>query len=147
MALIDRIRQHEGIRLTVYDDATSKPIQAGSHVIGNPTIGIGTLICAPGGITNAEAEMLLANRVHIATVAAKRLAPSLIDDEPERFDVLVEMCFQIGMNGVAKFTSTLNAINQRRWKDAADGMLASLWAKQTPGRANELAQVMRTGKA
>jgi lysozyme len=147
MALIDRLRQHEGFRAQVYDDATGKAIQPGSHVIGNPTIGVGTLICAPGGITSAEADLLLRNRVHIATVAAKRLAPGLIDDEPERFDVVVEMCFQLGMNGVAKFTNTLKAIHERRWDDAAREMLDSRWAKQTPSRAHELAEVMRTGKA
>lgn len=143
--LIDRIRKNEGTRLTVYDDANGKPIGPGSHVIGNPTVGIGTLICAPGGITNAEAELLLANRVKIATVAAKRLAPGLIDDEPERFDVVVEMAFQLGMSGLAKFTNTLKAINHGRWDDAADGMLASLWARQTPTRATALAEVMRSG--
>lgn len=146
MALIDRLRQHEGLRLQVYDDATGKAIQPGSHVVGNPTIGFGTLICAPGGITEAEAEMLLANRVKIATVAAKRLAPGLIDDEPERFDVLAEMCFQMGMTGVAKFTQTLLAIKQHRWSDAANEMLDSTWARQTPNRAHALAEVMRTGR-
>jgi lysozyme len=146
MALADRLRQHEGLRLQVYDDATGAAIKPGTRVIGNPTIGVGTLIGPGGGITEAEAEYLLANRVNIAIVAAKRLAPGLIDDEPERFDVLAEMCFQMGMGGVSKFTNTLQAINQRRWSDAADGMLASTWALQTPARARELAEIMRSGK-
>lgn len=146
MALADRLRQHEGLRLQAYDDVTGAAIKPGTRVIGNPTIGVGTLIGPGGGITEAEAEYLLANRVNIAIVAAKRLAPGLIDDEPERFDVLAEMCFQMGMGGVSKFTNTLQAINQRRWSDAADGMLASTWALQTPARARELAEIMRSGK-
>jgi lysozyme len=147
MALADRLRQHEGLRLQVYDDATGAYIQPGTRVIGNPTIGVGTLIGPGGGITEAEAEYLLANRVNIATVAAKRLAPGLIDDEPERFDVLAEMCFQMGMGGVSKFVNMLQAISQRRWSDAAESMLASTWALQTPARAKALADVMRSGQA
>jgi lysozyme len=145
MTFIDRLRQHEGLKLQVYDDATGAYIKPGTRVVGNPTIGVGTLICAPGGITEAEAEYLLTNRANIATLAAKRLAPGLIDDEPERFDVLVEMCFQMGESGVSKFINTLQAIHDRRWKDAADGMLASTWALQTPDRAKVLAEVMRSG--
>lgn len=146
MSLIDRLRLHEGMRLTVYDDSTGKPIQRGSQVIGNPTIGIGTLLSAPGGITASEADMLLRNRVSIATSAAERLAPGLAKSDPVRFDVVVELAFQLGMNGLSKFVNTLRAINERRWEDAAAGMLASLWATQTPVRAKALAKVMSTGK-
>lgn len=38
-ALTTQIKADEGLRLAVYDDATGKPIVAGSRVIGNPTIG------------------------------------------------------------------------------------------------------------
>ncbi len=146
MSLQDRLLQHEGLRLTVYDDFNGRPIVAGSRVIGNPTIGIGTLICAPGGITEAEARMLLSNRVQIAQNAAMSLVGvEFAAAEPVRFDVLTEMAFQMGGDGLGKFTNTLKAVRERRWSDAADGMLASLWARQTPSRAKALAEVMRTG--
>jgi len=147
MALADRLRQHEGLRLQVYDDATGAAIKPGSHVIGNPTIGVGTLIGPGGGITEAEAELLLDNRVRIATKSAASLvAPDFPAADPARFDVLVEMAFQMGGAGLAKFENTLQAVRDRRWNDAADGMLASTWALQTPGRARELAEIMRSGK-
>lgn len=145
MELIDRIEEHEGFRATVYDDATGKPIGPGSHVIGNPTIGIGTLICSPGGITRAEAEMLCMNRLKEAIVGVQRMVPEMRAKGDARFDVLVEMAFQMGADGLAKFKNTLQAVRDKRWDDAADGMLASLWAKQTPSRAKELAEVMRRG--
>lgn len=147
MSLADRLLSHEGLRLQVYDDATGAYIRSGTRVIGNPTIGIGTLVCAPGGITEAEARLLLSNRIAIATAAADRLAPGLQQADPVRFDVLVEMAFQMGGNGLAKFTNTLQAVRDRRWADAAAGMLASTWALQTPNRAQALAEVMRSGKA
>lgn len=145
MSLSDRLLEHEGLKLTAYDDASGKPIQRGSQVIGNPTIGIGTLICAPGGITRDEAMYLLNNRIAIAKDAATKLVPGLVSD-PVRFDVLTEMAFQMGGVGLAQFTNTLQAIREKRWDDAADGMLASLWAKQTPARAQALAAIMRSGK-
>lgn len=146
MSFADRLIANEGLRLTVYDDATGKPIQAGSMVIGKPTIGVGTLICAPGGITSAEAMMLMNNRIGIAQAAADKLVPGLRQSDPVRFDVLTEMAFQMGGDGLGKFVNTLQAVRERRWNDAADGMLASLWAKQTPGRAQRLSQTMRSGQ-
>lgn len=146
MTLADRLLAHEGLRLQVYDDATGAYIRPGTRVVGNPTIGIGTLICAPGGITEAEAELLLANRVKIATKSAASLvAPDFPAADPVRFDVLVEMAFQMGGAGLAKFENTLQAVRDRRWSDAAAGMLASTWALQTPARAKALAEVMRSG--
>lgn len=147
MSLIDRLRQHEGLRLQVYDDATGKAIQPGSQVVGNPTIGIGTLLSAPGGITAAEANVLLINRVNQATSAAMSIVPGLSGADPVRFDVVVEMVFQLGAGGVQKFANTIAAINAQQWDTAASGMLDSLWARQTPVRANELATIMRTGQA
>jgi lysozyme len=147
MTLADRLLAHEGLRLQVYDDATGRPIVAGSRVIGNPTIGVGTLLSSPGGITEAEAEYLLRNRVNAAIAGVKHLVPDMRAANDARFDVLVEMAFQMGVDGLAKFTNTLRAVREKRWDDAADGMLASLWAKQTPGRAKTLSQIMRSGKA
>lgn len=147
MTLADRLLAHEGLRLQVYDDATGAYIRPGTRVVGNPTIGIGTLIGPGGGITEAEAHYLLQNRINIAVAGVKQLVPDMRALNDARFDVLVEMAFQMGVAGLAKFENTLQAVREHRWDDAADGMLASLWAKQTPGRAKALAEVMRSGKA
>lgn len=61
--LLSRIKAHEGLKTVVYDDATGKAIMPGDTVKGNPTIGYGTLLCAPGGLTQDECEQLFANRV------------------------------------------------------------------------------------
>lgn len=146
MTLADRLLDHEGLRLQVYDDATGKPIGPGSQVIGKPTIGIGTLICAPGGITQAEAQFLLNNRIAIAAAAANALVPGLQQSDTVRFDVLTEMAFQLGAAGLAAFTNTLQAVRDGRWSDAAADMMASRWATQTPARAQALAAIMRSGQ-
>ncbi|HXS04171.1 MAG TPA: glycoside hydrolase family protein [Rhodanobacter sp.] len=145
--LYDRLIEHEGLRLQVYDDATGAYIRPGTRVVGNPTIGVGTLLSAPGGITEDEAHLLLRNRVNIAIAGVQRLVPDMRAANDARFDVLVEMAFQMGADGLAKFTNTLQAVRDKRWGDAADGMLASLWAQQTPSRAQALAAIMRSGQA
>jgi lysozyme len=147
MAIADRLLKAEALRLTVYDDATGKSIQPGSHVIGNPTIGIGTLICAPGGITADEAQFLLNNRIEIAADATEAIVgASFRAADPTRFDVLTEMAFQMGGSGLAKFANMLQSVKESRWNDAANDMLESTWATQTPVRAQTLAKIMRSGR-
>jgi lysozyme len=59
--------------------------------------------------------------------------------------VLCEMAFQMGFGGLSLFRKMLAAIEAEDFSTAADEMLSSLWARQTPGRAEQLARMMRTG--
>lgn len=68
---------------------------------------------------------------------------SLLDDV--RQAVIVSMMFQMGPPRLAKFVNTLKAVAHGDWDAAADGMLASRWATQTPARAKRHAAMMRTG--
>lgn len=80
---------------------------------------------------------------HASQVTAS--LPWVSDLDPARQVVLYQMGFQLGIAGLLKFTNTLAAVRQGRYSDAARGMLASLWAKQTPARARRLARQMETG--
>lgn len=62
-----------------------------------------------------------------------------------RQDVLCNMAFQMGIGGLKKFRFTLGLVRAGRYGLAARAMLQSKWAKQTPDRARELAEQMRTG--
>ena len=141
-----RVELDEGEVLVVYDDATSKPIVPGTHVIGNPTIGVGTLLCTPGGITHAESLMLLANRVAIARKQAGSI-PVFQKLNDARQGVIVEMVFQLGLAGVLKFEHTLDALAAGNFAAAAQGIRASHLAQQTPARAERYAKIIETGKA
>lgn len=61
----------------------------------------------------------------------------------------VEMIFQMGLgdskHGFLSFKEFLKAVKVRDWCEAAEQMLASVWAKKTPKRAIELAIIMRRG--
>lgn len=59
--------------------------------------------------------------------------------------VLVAMCFQLGIGGLLEFKNTLASVRDERYANAAEGMRASLWGRQTRARANRMASIMDTG--
>lgn len=73
------------------------------------------------------------------------IAAALVACNPPRRDILISMAYQMGTDGLAGFKNTLKLIADGNFSAAADGMLNSLWAKQTPNRAKRHADVMRTG--
>ena len=58
--------------------------------------------------------------------------------------VIANMCFNLGIAGLLEFKNTLNFIKTTDYKAASFGMLQSAWAKQVHGRAERLAQAMKT---
>jgi lysozyme len=62
-----------------------------------------------------------------------------------RTAVLISMAYQMGIEGLAKFTTTLGHVAAGRFTVAAGNMLQSKWAKQTPNRAKRHATQMATG--
>lgn len=142
--LIDRLKQEEGMRLFVYDDATGAYLRSGSRLVGNPTIGIGTNLGVGAGITEAEAELLLSNRLATAAQEAATLSGFDLLDDVRRL-VLIDMCFNMGLPTLQTFTVFLGYVAGGQYHAAADDMLATRWASQVGQRAQRLAQIMRTG--
>ena len=134
---IEQIKRHEGLVLHAYKDS-----------LGYLTIGYGRLIdkAKGGGISEGEAEYLLQNDVSIVLQALHRNIPFFDRLCIPRQAVLMNMAFQLGIAGLMKFKSTLAFIEAGDYENASANMLKSLWAKQTPNRASEMAQQMRTGK-
>ncbi|MBV4366367.1 glycoside hydrolase family protein [Erwinia sp. BNK-24-b] len=62
-----------------------------------------------------------------------------------RADVLYSMAYQLGIDGLCAFKNTLVMISNNNFTGAAEGMLSSVWAKQTPERAKRHADAMRSG--
>jgi lysozyme len=143
-ALHARLREHEGERFFVYDDATGKPLKKGDTLQGHPTIGVGRNL-AGRGITKAESDEMLSNDLEAISEDCDAAFPWAKEMNAARKSVLLEMVFQIGVAGVKKFVATLRAMREGRYGEAADGMLESLWARQTPKRAARLAEIMRSG--
>lgn len=134
--IIRSLRGEEGEVLSEYKD----------H-LGYSTIGVGRLIDKRkgGGITKEESAYLLGNDVDkVIDQLNKRLSWWTKLDDARR-GVLVNMAFQMGVDGLLGFKNTLALIQAGRYTEAASGMLNSLWAKQTPQRAKRMADQMRTG--
>ena len=54
------------------------------------------------------------------------------------------MCYQLGLSGFSKFKKTIYLLETEQYEDASVEMLDSLWAKQTPNRAKELSETLRS---
>ena len=135
--LMDRIKKNEGLVLTAYKCPA-----------GRITIGYGRNL-EDNGISEEEADMLLKNDVNrIDTFLSTNdywrvLYKSLC---PPRQGVLIEMAFQLGIEGLSSFKSFIRAITTQEWIVAAQEMINSKWCAQTPRRAQELADIMRYGE-
>ena len=123
---------------------------------GYPTIGVGQRIGPKGAplklyeftVSKALAAVWLADKVK-ETLADMDKYPNIraamaVCNE-SRQAILISMAYQMGADGLSKFTNTLKSVATQNWHAAQAGMLASKWAKQTPNRANRHAIQMLTG--
>lgn len=155
----------EGERLRVYRcTADKRTIGVGRNLddVGirpaeTRAMGLTVAGCLAGGITRAHSRALLANDITACEADLDRELPWWRDLDPVRQRVLLNMCFNLGIGrrarpgkparGLLAFErGTLKAVQERRWPDAAAGMLASLWADQVGARAARLADLMLNGK-
>ncbi|MBU2800441.1 glycoside hydrolase family protein, partial [Acidithiobacillus sp. VAN18-4] len=114
-------------RRFVYDDATGQEIVPGYTVQGNPTIGYGRDLMTEG-ISKEEAMVLLR---HDIDRAWREVTSHLPWAESQlsviRFAVLVNMAFNMGLQGLLGFTQMLSALQAGNYEQAAKAMLDSLW--------------------
>jgi lysozyme len=136
--LTRQLKGDEGVKPCVYLD----------H-LGWKTIGVGRLVDdrKPGaGLRQIEIDFMLRNDIEDRINALSQKLTWFQDLDDARRGVLLSMSFQMGVDGLLGFKNTLKMIEQGNYEAAADGMLNSLWAKQTPARAKRMAEQMRTGQ-
>lgn len=143
-AAVQRLIDDEGLRLTVYDDATGEPIGPGTRVIGHPTIAIGRTLDIRG-IGELEARMLVADDITVY-LASLEAIPWFAALDPVRQRAIISMRHQLGMSGLLGFRLMISAIMRRDWETAAREGLASSWAVETPARASRMMEMIRTGQ-
>lgn len=117
--------------------------------LGYWTIGVGRLIDKRkgGALSDCEIDTLLANDIAARAIAMRDWpAWRAVKDDPVRAVALIGMAFQLGIDGLAAFKNSLALIAARRWKEAADNLLLSKWAGQTPARAKRVARMIETGQ-
>jgi lysozyme len=134
-ALIARLIRHEGLRLKPYRDTA-----------GKLTIGVGRNL-DDVGLSWAEAMGLLDNDIAAARQSLDQRWPWWRKLDPVRGGAMIELVFNLGAGGLAAFTTVLMRVEAGAFSSAADDLLATKWARQVGGRAQELAGMIRTGTA
>lgn len=125
--------RHEGLETKLYTCSA-----------GKLTIGVGRNL-EDNGITEEEALYLMRNDIERVTMELIDRFPLVRDLDSDRFYVLVNMAFNLGIPRLATFKKMWLALERHDWAEAAEEMLDSRWHQQVGSRARELAGIMRAG--
>jgi lysozyme len=143
IALEQLLSAEEASRSKVYDDASGLPISAGSHVVGNPTVGIGRNL-AGKGLSADEISFLFDNDVTeleaIFTAAFTWYAT--LDDV--RQAVMVSLGF-MGWGAFSQFTTFFKFMAFGQYDQAAADLGTTAYARQLPGRTAQLQGMLTSG--
>lgn len=145
MSTADTLEVEEAWRAFVYDDATGQPITKGTLVQGYPTIGFGFCIDAFKGAPMPQeiGDAWLALIIRATTAAlTERWAP-FAAQPLEVQGALVEMAYQLGVDGLFKSPKMLEALRIGNRSLAAQEALDGPWHQQTPQRAERVAARLR----
>lgn len=126
------IKKHEGLRLQAYKDSR-----------GILTIGYGHNL-ETGGISAVAADQIFSDDVdgHASLIKDFVWYQNLND---ARRAVLLDMVFNLGVEGLLKFHGMIAALQVGNYTLAAQEMLSSVWANQVGPRAKEDAEIMKSG--
>ena len=137
--LMESVKKHEGYRNKVYLDT-----------LGKRTVGVGHLCVEDFWEDDKEYEEsflmeILEKDLSEAIKGANDLMAKhdCMDINEKAHEILIEMVFQLGKTGVSKFRKMWDALSEKNYIGASFEMLDSRWAKQTPNRARDMAQIMK----
>lgn len=153
-ALWDHIELHEGRRARAYVDTA-----------GHPSVGVGFNLdradaasrlsalghelarVRAGDVTlrDEEIDELFEPDLATAIAGAHRLVPSFDSLSARRQHACVDLTFNLGVSGFARFTKTLAAIDAGDFEAAARELEASRWFSQVGRRGPTVVAMMRGG--
>lgn len=132
--LIETLIRDEGLRLKPYKCTANKL-----------TIGVGRNI-EDRGITREEAMFLLKNDINICKNELTRSFYFYKELDVRIQEVLINMCFNIGLPRLLSFKKTLKLIEKGDYEKASIEMLDSKWARQVGDRAIRLSNIVKSVK-
>lgn len=137
--LNEELRRDEGVEYEPYKDS-----------VGIWTVGVGHNLKAKPldyeyPLTDKQVDLILADDLIEVFDGLDRRMPWWRGLSYQRQRVLANMAFNLGIDGLMGFKNTLAHVQNERYQSAAEGMLASKWAKQVGARANRLAAMMVMG--
>ncbi len=118
--LVQQIVKHEGEEQYAYNDSR-----------GYVTIGIGRNIDrrCENGLSKDEIYYLLNNDLR-ACIAKIDSYIWYINSDEIRQGVLIELCFNMGLDNLLKFHDFLNFMQQKNYVGASQSLLDSAWSKE-----------------
>ena len=142
--LVSDLKRDEGVVLHTYKDS-----------LGLKTIGTGHLVDKKGGIPlrkiigEDKDKISMEENDYILQYDIGRVSKDLysrlpwLKDKPDNVQKsLVNMAFNLGVDGLLKFKNTLKSIKNDEYTNASRGMLNSKWAGQVGNRATRLASIV-----
>lgn len=115
-----------------------------SDISGHLMIGVGRNL-SDRGISVNEAYYLLDDDISYFFNKLCYLLDFFEELNEARRIVLIDMCFNLGVQGLLGFEDMLSALKDGDYNSAADEMLKSKWFHQVGERAECLADIMRKG--
>lgn len=139
-----RLTIEEGDRLTAYLDTRGiLTVGRGHNCIAKPVWGV----TKPGDrITQAMDDQLFAEDVAEACKQLDARLPWWKSLDSDRQNVMIDMAFNMGIETLLTFHTTLSYVKNGMWEEAAEGMKNSRWHKQVGNRAVFLENAMREGQ-
>ena len=136
----DILIRDEGVVYQIYND----------H-LGYATFGIGHLVTKddpewglPVGtpVSKSRVMQVFEEDLKEVEVSVRKMFPQFISYPHNVQLVLLSMMFQLGYTRLNKFKRFKAAIKTQKWPTAANEMLDSKWARQTPNRVARLMELM-----
>lgn len=145
---VKRLQLHEGLRLQPYFCTKGKQtIGIGRNLDANPITEEEAKVVGDWlhGITIEGAKYLLRNDIRKTIEACKKELPFFAKLDDERQYALVDMAFNLGINGLLKFKKMLAFMWIGDYSSAAGECLKSRYAQETKSRAQRIAHLIRYG--
>lgn len=142
--LLSDLERDEGIKPILYDDHNGKPLQSGSVIVGNPTLGIGWNVATTPLTTNQYITIL--GWLVDAKLTEVRGAIPFFDELPDDVQrAVANMAFNMGVPTLQTFTTFLGLLKNARYELAADDLETTKWYGQVGARAVRICALIRGG--
>ena len=134
--LIEQLKIHEGVRTHAYLCSENKI-----------TVGVGRNLDSNGGIGLSEDEIdyLLSNDIKRCRDELEFNFDWFKELDEVRQDAMINLCFNIGITSLRKFSKAIAAMNVHDYEAAAMEFLDSRWANQVGTRSLDVTDMIRTG--
>lgn len=141
------IQEHEGFRDTIYSDSLGFDTIGWGHLIKDTDLfekGVAYSKEKLQEVFDEDFDLAWSNANSLVKERLTNTDFELLDINRKMkvISIFCNMCFQLGKAGVSKFNKMFENIAKLNFEGAKLEMLDSRWAKQTPSRAEYLANKM-----